>query len=166
METWEKLLDIRWPEAACDQSGECCRGAAQYQPWQTLIRQAAQGDSTARNFLSQYQPYPTRLLAETEAPHAVEASLAVIHDRKQNPDDVIFYRCIYLKNKNECQIYEDRPTLCRDFPESPFSAIPNCCGYASVQKACTQKAAQLKAELEHLKTLKTKINSAFIDKST
>jgi Fe-S-cluster containining protein len=163
MQTWEKLLDIRWPEAACDQSGECCRGAAQYQPWQALFRQAAQGDATARNFLNQYQPYPTRLLAETEAPHAVETSLAVIHDRNQNPDDVIFYRCIYLKGKNECQIYEDRPALCRDFPESPFSAIPKCCGYASIQNACTQKAAQLKAELEHLKTLKAKLSSAFTD---
>lgn len=153
MPSWEELLDIRWPKNACDQSGECCRGAAQYQPWQTLMRQAAQEDVTARNFLNQYQPYQSPARAKSEAPYAVEASLQVIQDRKQNPKEVVFYHCIYLSGKNQCQIYEDRPALCRDFPESPFSAIPSCCGYANAQKECAQKATQLKAELERLKRL-------------
>lgn len=149
--SWEQLLGISWPRSACDQSGECCRGAAQVAPWRTLLAQAAQGHSHARAFLNQYIPYPSMRKARQHAPHAVQASLEVLNSRDESSSDVVFYHCRFLTGSNTCQIYEDRPQLCRDFPESPFGAIPACCGYAPIAATCRTRLAQLREELAKLK---------------
>lgn len=148
---WETLLDMRWPTSACDQSGECCRGAAQSTPWRTLLAQAANGDGAARAFLNQYQPYSSLQDAIAQAPDAVAASQDIARQRGEDIETLVFYRCIYLKGRNQCQIYEDRPTLCRDFPESPFGAIPKCCGYYPLKQECHQKIQALRTELAELK---------------
>jgi Fe-S-cluster containining protein len=148
---WEELLGVQWPENACDQSGECCRGAAQLAPWKNLLPLAATGDATARDFLNQYVAYPSRETAQESAPYAVEASLQVAHAKGYRSAEIIFYHCRYLKGKNECQIYEDRPTLCRTFPESPFGAIPSCCGYYAEARRCLSQIESLRQELAVLK---------------
>lgn len=157
MMEWEKLLGVTWPQNQCDQSGECCRGAAQIKPWNNLLRQAAQGDSTSRAFLNQYQPYPSSEIAIQSAPDAVHASREIAVSRGENPESLVFYHCIYLQGKNQCRIYEDRPTLCRDFPESPFGAIPKCCGYYAAKQSCLQKAEQLRHQLAELKKLQSMV---------
>ena len=94
-----------------------------------------------------------REAAEAQAPDAVAASLAVAEERGDDPDDVVFYRCVYLEGKNRCTIYEDRPALCRAFPESPFGAVPACCGYFGRKTACQDQLIAMKAELARLKSL-------------
>lgn len=155
MKDWEALLEIQWPANACDQSGECCRGAAQSSPWQHIMAQAAHGDLTARAFLSQYQPYPSLQEAIAHAPAAVAASQEIAELRGDQAENLVFYRCIYLRGKNECQIYEDRPTLCREFPESPFGAIPKCCGYHPIKQHCQHKIQSIREELAELKKLQS-----------
>ena len=61
--TLKEAIDITWPNPSstgslCDQSGECCRGAAQYAPWDegNALDQARLGDPTARAFLNQFVP--------------------------------------------------------------------------------------------------------------
>lgn len=103
------------------------------------MAQAAQGDPVARAFLNQYQPYPALQDAMAQAPDAVAASRLIAEQRGDSPESLVFYRCIYLQGRNQCQIYEDRPTLCRDFPESPFGAIPKCCGYYPIQQTASRK---------------------------
>jgi Fe-S-cluster containining protein len=148
---WETFLERQWPRNACDRSGECCRGAAQYLPWKNLLPQAAQGELTARAFLNQYIPYPNFETAATHAPYGVEASLSVARAKGYVEDDLIYYHCRFLKGKNECRIYEDRPTFCRTYPESPFGAIPNCCGYSAEAKSCLSQIETMRAELATLK---------------
>lgn len=155
MQEWEKLLGIEWPKNACDQSGECCRGAAQMAPWANLIPQAASGSQTARNFLSQFIPYPSQLDALQHAPSAVEASLEVVRLRGEKEEDIVFYHCRYLQGKSTCLVYEDRPNLCREFPESPFGSIPKCCGYFNAKKQCLDQIDTLKKELQCLKSMQT-----------
>jgi Fe-S-cluster containining protein len=153
LQEWEKLLGISWPKNACDRSGECCRGAAQTSPWKNLLKDAAQGHTTARSFLNQFIPYPNLEAAKAAAPDAVAASLAIIRQKGQAEEEVVFYHCRFLKDKSECQVYEDRPALCREFPESPFGAIPACCGYASTATHCLERIETLRRELEDLKKL-------------
>ncbi len=159
---WQNVLkeaiDITWPDPAgrlslCDQSGECCRGAAQYAPWQegSTLDQARLGDVTARAFLNQFVPYSSLDEAKLSAPAALEAALLVVADRNQNKDELVLYRCRYLKGKSTCQIYEDRPQLCREFPETPFGGIPSCCGYYSLAQECSSRIDSLKMELEAIK---------------
>jgi uncharacterized protein (TIGR00106 family) len=159
MGDWQGLLGIDWPEDACDRSGECCRGAAQVAPWANVLVRAARGDLTARAFISQFVPYTERAQAERKAPHGVAASLQVVRERGQNTDETIFYRCRFLKGTNECQVYEDRPALCRDFPDSPFGAVPACCGYAGVTRQCRDKMNGLRQQLADLKRLQSVLES-------
>lgn len=156
MKSWEELLEINWPkpggtQSLCDQSGECCRGAAQLAPWQNTLKNAAQGDTSARDFLNQFIPYASLEQARANAPSGVEANLALSTERGDNLNDLVFYHCRFLKGKNSCQIYEDRPSLCREFPESPFTSIPGCCGYAKLATTCKQKITDMKTELARLK---------------
>ncbi len=153
MISWETLLEVSWPKNACDQSGECCRGAAQVAPWARILRQAAEGETMARNFLSLFVPYTSQEEARAQAPDAVFASLQLAEERGDALEEVVFYRCRYLKGKNQCQVYEDRPQLCRDYPESPFGVIPKCCGYAAAKQGCLDKLAQMKAELAYYQEL-------------
>ncbi len=159
MQEWERLLGIRWPENACDRSGECCRGAAQIAPWGRLLRHAADGDLTARAFLNQFVPYPDLEAANREAPHALAASQSIAESRGEDVEALVLYRCRYLRGQNACQIYEDRPALCRDFPESPFGAVPACCGYAEATRACRQRLHDLRAELADLKKRQSMLQS-------
>jgi Fe-S-cluster containining protein len=124
-------------------------------PWTTLLVQAAKGDCVARAFLNQYQPYPSLQEAITQAPDAVAASQEVAKQRGDDAEALVFYRCIYLQGKNQCQIYEDRPALCREFPESPFGAIPKCCGYYPLKQDCQRKIQTLREELAELKRLQS-----------
>lgn len=151
MSTWQELLEVRWPQNACDRSGECCRGAAQAQPWTRLLPAASAGDLTARAFLNQFMPYPSLDAAQQHAPHAFAASMALARERGDADQDIVFYHCRFLAGQSDCQIYEDRPALCRDFPESPFGAIPSCCGYYTVTLECREKAETLRRQLADLK---------------
>lgn len=157
MTGWEELLGRKWPSNACDRSGECCRGAAQYAPWKNLLAMAGQGDDTARNFLNQYVPYLSIKDATQNAPHGVETSLQVAKDKGYAAEDLVFYHCRYLQGKSDCQIYEDRPTLCRTYPESPFGAIAKCCGYYQEAQSCLNQIEELRQELASLKTLQAQL---------
>jgi Fe-S-cluster containining protein len=151
MTGWEELLGRKWPKNACDRSGECCRGAAQYAPWRNILPLAASGDATARDFLNQYMPYPNIEIARQNAPDGVAASLKIARANGQAEDEIIFYRCRFLTGQNQCQIYEDRPTLCRTYPESPFGAIASCCGYYGEAQSCLSQIEDLREELAELK---------------
>lgn len=159
MAEWEALLGITWPKNACDQSGECCRGAAQMAPWARLLRHAAGGDPTARAFLNQFVPYADLEAARQNAPHALEASMRIAQSRGESTEGLVLYHCRYLEGRNLCRIYEDRPQLCRDFPESPFGAVPACCGYAEITRTCHQRIAELRAELADLKKRQSMLES-------
>jgi Fe-S-cluster containining protein len=160
MTEWERLLDVQWPKDACDRSGECCRGAAQVAPWFGALRQAALGDTTVRAFLNQFVPYASLEEARQHAPDAVAASLEIGQSRGDPPEALVFYHCRFLKGRSDCQIYEDRPALCRDFPESPFGAVPGCCGYSRVTQTCREKLAGLRQELADLKDLQSRLKQS------
>lgn len=151
MKSWEELLDRKWPKNACDRSGECCRGAAQLAPWKNLLSLAAQGDGTARDFLNQYVPYPNLEEARKHAPHGVSASLDIAVQKGYLKEELVFYHCRYLHGKSNCQIYEDRPILCRTYPESPFGAIASCCGYFAEAQSCLNQIETLRQQLVELK---------------
>ncbi|HEY9686399.1 MAG TPA: YkgJ family cysteine cluster protein [Coleofasciculaceae cyanobacterium] len=159
MTEWERLLDIQWPKDACDRSGECCRGAAQVAPWSGALRQASLGDTTARAFLNQFVPYSSLEEARQHAPDAVAASLDIARSRGDRAEDLVFYRCRFLKDRSDCQIYEDRPALCREFPESPFGAVPSCCGYSAITRMCRDKLEGLRQELADLKSLQSRLKA-------
>lgn len=65
--------------------------------------------------------------------------------------------CNYIGDDNLCQIYENRPQACKDFPASPFEGLPDGCGYEGwifqqreAQKQQIRKQKELLLSLEIL----------------
>ena len=156
---WEALTGIPVPK--CDQQGCCCRGASPSVPAHMLLKQAAEGDDFARNFLSQFVPYATHEEADASVPGIVERTLkaALKSEDFKSPEEVVFYRCRYLKGTNQCQIYEDRPELCRDYPGTPFVVFASGCAFEPWAKQIREKYADIEAELRELKALQQRVQA-------
>ncbi|MEW5822374.1 MAG: YkgJ family cysteine cluster protein [Cyanobacteriota bacterium] len=150
MNKWEKYLGIKFPE--CNMTGQCCRMASPSEPAIELLKRAAKGDSFARDFLCLFQPYESLEHAKEVNPELVERVLSVASRSKKykSTTQVVFYKCRYLEGKNRCLVYEDRPLLCRTYPDTPFLAIAPGCAYEEWSKECKKKYKELRERLKEL----------------
>jgi Fe-S-cluster containining protein len=156
---WETLTGIPVPQ--CKMQGCCCRAASPSTPAKKLLEHAAQGDDFARNFLSQFVPYLTPGEAEAAVPGMTERMYraAAKSEDFASLDDVVFYKCRYLGDDNRCQIYEDRPELCRSYPDTPFVVFAPGCAFEPWAKAVREKYLKIQAQVDELKALQARIRS-------
>ncbi|OGI22866.1 MAG: hypothetical protein A2287_10395 [Candidatus Melainabacteria bacterium RIFOXYA12_FULL_32_12] len=159
MNKWSKLLDVTSPE--CKKTGNCCRFSSPSTPGVLLLKKAAENDEFARDYLSIFIPYSSLEDVRKLNERVVEKNLEVLQKQKcgkVNADNIVFYYCRFLADNNSCMIYEDRPSLCRDFPDSPFLVLAPGCAYQEWSDECKKKYAQLKEDIqkkkEELKNLK------------
>lgn len=153
MNRWEQYLGVKYP--ACKMTGQCCRLATPSLPAVELLKKAAEGDSFARDFLCLFEPYNSIEQARSLAPELVERALiqAKKSPKFKSVDQVVFFCCRYLKGKNECMVYEDRPQLCRDYPDTPFLLMHPGCAFENWSKECKQKYKVIKEELKTLQSI-------------
>lgn len=151
--SWEEILGVPKP-SGCNLRAACCSVAVPSVPLDQLFTQAAQGDETSRDFLSVFIPHLSHEAARafyTEAPEHIDRVLNIVRNRKTKANltenDVAFYHCRNLGEDRLCQIYEDRPTFCRDYPASPMAILVKGCGYEGWVEACKQKLAELGYEI-------------------
>jgi Fe-S-cluster containining protein len=94
----------------CTQCGECCRQL-------TL--------STAAGVIRSEEAFRTLLKKHPE--------YRIFEIRHQDLDGVLYFRCTRLGADNRCQAYEQRPRICRIYPNSTMFAhgarLPEACGY-------------------------------------
>lgn len=154
MNKWEKYLGIKYPD--CKMTGQCCRMASPSTPAVKLFKKAAEGNSYARDFLSIFVPYASIEEAELISPELVKRALtqAAKSPKFDNVDQVIFFHCRYVTSDNKCMVYEDRPQLCRDYPDTPFLVMAPGCAFEAWAKECKEKYRQMNDELKMLKSLK------------
>lgn len=152
-QSWEKILGVTKPQC-CNLKAACCSVAVPSVPVDALFAQAAAGDETCRDFLSVFIPHESPEAAKafyTQDPEHVTRVLNIVRNRKTkaslSENDVVFYHCRNLGENNLCQIYEDRPAFCRDYPASPMAILVKGCGYESWVEACKQKLASLGYEI-------------------
>ena len=50
-------------------------------------------------------------------------------EKYDKEEDVYFYHCPKLNECKRCSDYENRPQICRDFPDNPLSILPESCGF-------------------------------------
>ncbi len=120
----QELLDYR-KEFTCNRTGTCCRLACSEFSYEELKQKALNNDNFARQFTSIFVPYTDIEAAREVYPEYVELVLSKL----EKNETANFYYCKHLQGTNVCPIYEDRPQICRDFPDNPFSIIPPSCGY-------------------------------------
>jgi Fe-S-cluster containining protein len=157
-EDWVQATGVPMPQ--CKMQGCCCRGASPSTPFNKLLEKAAEGDEFARNFFSIFIPYNNHDEAREVVPGLVEKTLKASKkdDAFKSEDDVVFYHCRYIGDDNKCQIWEDRPDLCRAYPDSPFVVFAPNCAFEPWALKVREKFAEMKAELAHLKDLKTELD--------
>lgn len=107
----------------CIGCATCCNLACSEFSPEELKKKADNGDNFASQFLSVFIPYNSK----EEAIKVYPEYITMLDESKE--DKVYFYHCPKLTGDNRCSDYENRPQICRDFPDNPLSILPKSCGY-------------------------------------
>lgn len=158
MNKWSEFLNIPYPE--CKQTGQCCRCATPSYSPSELLKRASEGDQLARDFFSLFVPYNSIEEAREVNPGIVDKALNIAlkslsHD--VTTQNLTFYKCRYILENNKCSIHENRPELCRSYPDSPFLLIPPGCAYEEWSVLCKEKYKNMKEELSMLKEIEKEL---------
>ena len=136
----------------CVGCGTCCKLAcSEFSPEQ-LEEKAKNGDNFANQFLSVFVPYKSKEDARKIYPEYIK----MLEDNKE--DDVYFYHCPKLTEDNRCSDYENRPQICRDFPDNPLALLPKSCGYKAWKEEVEPVALMLHSMLEIIDFYKGKLD--------
>ncbi len=154
----ENYLDKR-PQSLCKMCGKCCRVVTTSTPYKKLKEMAENGDEGAIDFLSVFVPYETIEAAKAVDEGVVNNIISMLSmDGQYKEDETSFYYCKYLRDDNMCSNYENRLTLCKHFPSTPWAIVPPGCGFEGwlfmKREEDKQKVRLAKEELLELKLLR------------
>lgn len=138
----------------CNGCATCCNLACSEFSPEELRQKADNGDNFANQFLSVFIPYKDKEEARKIYPEYIE----LLEKNKEN--EVYFYHCPKLTADNRCSDYENRPQICRDFPDNPLSILPESCGYKKWKEEIEPIALMLHAMIEIIEFYTTKIKEA------
>lgn len=150
-EKWIKILDYR-RKFICSGCATCCKLACSEFSYDQLKKKAATGDNFATQFVSIFIPYETKEEARAIYPEYFE-----LLAEKLDGEDVYFYHCPKLTEDNRCSDYENRPQICRDFPDNPLSLLPSACGFNNWKEEVEPTALMLHSMLEITDFYKSRI---------
>ena len=137
----------------CSGCATCCNLACSEFSPEELKEKAQNGDNFAQQFLSVFIPYNSKEEAREVYPEYIELL------EKNKEYDVYFYHCPKLTEDKRCSDYENRPQICRDFPDNPLSILPDSCGYKKWKEEVEPIALMLHSMVEIIDFYCAKINS-------
>ncbi len=138
-----KEIDLYRENFSCKQTGTCCRLASSEFSYEELKLKAQNGDNFAGQFTSVFVPYENLETARSVFPEFVDMVLSTLKGEKVN-----FYHCKYIKDDNLCPIYDERPQICKDFPDNPLSILPPNCGFCEWKEDVNVASMLLHALIE------------------
>lgn len=155
MDMLKRIIEER-PQRLCKKCGKCCKIVAVDKTYSEFKIEAENGNQEAKDFLDTFIPYPS-----------IDEVLKIDRETVENISDwdlKTFYRCKYLRDDNLCSIYEDRFEACKKYPSSPFTELPEGCGFSGWAfqegEKIKQAIRKLKEELLNYETeLKTSSSS-------
>lgn len=148
---WMKIVEYR-KMFHCMGCATCCKLACSEFSYDELNQKASQGDNFAQQFTSIFIPYEDENIAKQVYPEYFK-----LLAEKLDGENVYFYYCPKLTNENRCSDYENRPQICRDFPDNPLSLLPAACGYSAWKDEVEPTALMLHSMLEIIDFYKNKI---------
>lgn len=137
---------------SCSGCASCCKLACSQFPPDELRQKAQNGDEFATQFLSVFIPYEK----EEDARNIYPEYFELLKIEKAD-EGVYFYHCPKVTEDNRCPDYENRPQICRDFPDNPIGFLPENCGYTKWKEDSENIALKLHALLEIIDFYKSKI---------
>lgn len=118
------------PQRLCKMCGKCCRIATTEKTYPELLEACEKGDSSAMDFLSIFEPYPSIEAArEVDAPTVDNIISTLKKFSKYDESRLYFYHCKYIQDNNLCGHYEKRPFVCKFAPSSAWTVFPPDCGF-------------------------------------
>lgn len=138
---WREILAYR-DNFHCKGCAVCCNLACSEFSYQELLEKAQNGDKFAMQFTKIFVPYQSRQEAEKVYPEYLKLLDDTIDE------DVYFYHCPKLNECKRCSDYENRPQICRDFPDNPLSILPKSCGFYEWRQEVEPVALMLHSMLE------------------
>lgn len=147
---WKEILAYR-DNFSCKGCATCCNLACSEFSPEELKEKASKGDKFATQFLSVFIPYETQKEAEKIYPQYLKLLDDTISDK------VYFYHCPKLTECKRCSDYENRPKICRVFPDNPLSILPESCGFYEWRKEVEPVALMLHSMVEIIDYYKTNI---------
>lgn len=150
---WDELLGVPKPPC-CNMRAACCSVAVPSIPVKEMLSGSAEGQETCRDLMNCFIPHESHDAARAfyhEQPDHIDRVLKLVAAQstktQQDVEDVVFYHCRYLGEDRMCQVYEDRPTFCRDYPVSPMAILVKGCGYEPWVDGCKSKLRELGYEI-------------------
>lgn len=141
----------------CAGCATCCNLACSEFSPEELRQKAENGDNFAKQFTSIFIPYESKEEARKIYPEYIQ----MLEDNKE--EDVYFYHCPKLTKDNRCSDYENRPQICRDFPDNPLSILPKACGYKGWKEEIEPVTLMLHSMIEIIQYYKENICKYFQD---
>lgn len=152
-EVLRKISEIKQNRKSCHciGCGTCCKLACSEFSPDELKQKAQNGDNFASQFIQTFIPYensdePRRIFPEY---------LKMLEDN--NESGYYFYHCPKVTQDNKCPDYENRPQICRDFPDNPLAFLPFGCGFADWKIKSEPVSLMLNAMVEIMGFYKDKI---------
>ena len=108
---------------SCGGCGACCRFAVSEFSPDVLKSKAQNGDNFASQFINTFVPYNSIEEAREIYPEYVEM-LENLTD-----GEFYIYHCPKVTDDNRCPDYDNRPQICRDFPEINGVFLPKTCSF-------------------------------------
>lgn len=136
----------------CVGCATCCNLACSEFSPEELKQKAANGDKFATQFTSIFVPYASKEEARKIYPEYIK----LLEDNGE--DKVYFYHCPKLTEDKRCSDYENRPQICRDFPDNPLSFLPASCGYKAWKNEIEPIALMLHSMIEIIDFYISKLN--------
>jgi Fe-S-cluster containining protein len=131
-------------KSKCLGCGTCCRFAVSEFSPEELKKKVQNGDNFASQFIKTFVPYNTREDVRKVYPEYVDFL------ELSGEKDYYFYHCPKVTDNNRCPDYENRPKICRDFPDNPIAFLPPKCGFSDWKEKSEPILLQLRAEMEIL----------------
>lgn len=141
----------------CTGCATCCNLACSEFSPEELKRKAENGDNFAKQFISIFIPYESKEEARKIYPEYIQ----MLEENKE--DKVYFYHCPKLTEDKRCSDYENRPQICRDFPDNPLSILPKSCGYKKWKEEIEPVTLMLHSMIEIVQYYKENICKYFQD---
>ena len=140
VDEYSKIYEKNRNACKCAGCGMCCNFAVSEFSYEDLKQKAENGDVFASQFVSVFIPYEKKEDYENLFPEYIELL--------DGSGDYYVYHCPKVTNDNRCPDYENRPQICRDFPDNPLAFLPKTCSYASWKLKTEQLCLKLRAEKE------------------
>lgn len=148
---WMKILSYR-DNFNCVGCATCCKLACSEFSYDELKQKAQNKDKFAKQFISIFIPYE-----DENEPRKIYPEYFELLREKLEGERVYFYHCPKLTDDNRCSDYENRPSICRDFPYNPLSLLPKSCGFSTWKDEVEPTALMLHSLLEIIEFYKNKI---------